>query len=339
MLKELNVIVFASTEIEMCHRLAGIFLGIVLGLFYIHYAWYQRGPETLDTRKHIKIKGLGVFSVVTGGPALLGNHYQAIQQFTSYTLVGGMVIVPVLIVGMVLVAYRSAYDIAFVPAEARRIALKCASEAFFKGWPYAQAVMDDKMLYVHAESKCRLVTLMHDTHMQLTNLPSDSTKKVNFVSNFKAVVGMTLYHFFQHKGDTHPDFCASYYQYTPENTREPLQLVVRITGGGDYHAQGATKLEANSIAMECLNRRQMILYPGDKQRLGIGSPHPPMRNRKIKHFLLIPVPFSEQTDKPLGVFCVDTCKKDAWQLRDEFHLTVLKWCTSVICELHENYLK
>lgn len=332
---------FTSIEFGICYRMAGLFLGAILGFFYVHYAWYQRGQDTQEPIKHIKIKGLGVFSIVTGVPACFGLHFQAIQPLTAYMLASGFLTVFLLILYIVISAYRGAFITSSVPADSRRLALKCATEAFFRGWPSAQLVLDNQMSHIHSVSKCNLIQIMKATYELLFNLSRNADNQVSFKSNFKAVLGIILYNFFQHHADAHPNFCVSYYQYSPKSRNEPLKFVVRLTGGSNYHAEGVTTLGPKSMAMECIKNGKIILFPDDKSSPKSSRLDPPLSNKKIKHFLLLPVPVGQ--DIPLndrrGVLCIDTCLKDAWQLRDEFHLSLLKWCTSVVDRLHKYHLE
>lgn len=344
-MKAHKLVELTSSEFGVCYRISGIFLGAILGFFYVHYAWYQRTPDTKVAIKHVKIKGLGVFSSVTGVPVLLGLKYQAIQPLTAYMLVSGFGTVFILILYMVISAYRGAAIITLIPSESRRLALKCATEAFFRGWPNAQLVLDDQMSHIHVLSKCNLIKIMSATYELLSSLPhgatNDADNNVDFMSNFKAVVGIILYNFFQHHADDHPDFCVSYYQFFPKSRTEPLKLVVRLTGGSNYHAEGATVLGTKSIAMECIKTGKIKLFPDDKSSPKPSKLDPPLRNKRIKHFLLLPVPHKDDlpSNDRLGVLCIDTCLKDAWQLKDEFHLSLLKWCTNVVSQLHKVYLK
>ena len=319
-------------------RIAGVFLGFLLGCFYIHYAWYTRGPDTDVPRKNVKIKGLGIFSLTTGVPALLGLKFSSMLPLTYYMLLSGLAFSVFILFIMVLVAYKMGYNSALDPLEKRRVATNCASEAFFKGWPFANEIMLQQITSIHQTSKRAILKLVRDTSDLLENPAHTKPNREEFIAGFKSILSMILYQFFQHDRNRHPDFCASYYDL--DHTKKEFGLIARVSGGGNYHKDHHSVLGKDSVAMKAAKSGILILYPDQKKDFNIRALKPKLKNRKIKRFLVIPVPVDENLDlcHRKGVICIDTAKKNAWQLTDDFHVDLLEWSSTIIKKLHDEYL-
>ena len=83
-----------------------------------------------------------------------------------------------------------------------------------------------------------------------------------------------------------------------------------------------------------------ILYPDDKKKIGIKKPKPPLK-KEIKRLLVIPIPINADLsiNQRIGVICVDTSRKDAWQLTDRFHIDLLEWVGHITVNLDKKYLQ
>ena len=319
-------------------RIAGSFLGTILAFIYVNFAWYKRGSESDNLPKNIKVKGLCIFSVTTGVPALIGFKWQVIQPITSYMFAIGFAAVICLILFSSIIAYFTGKNSALDPKEAHRTGWKCAMQMFYCGWPSVQEISEKQTISIHNTSKINLLQLMHDANKLIREYEQIPRSKDYFSLGFKAIVGMVLYKFFQHNENEHPDYCATYYKLAGD--QNSFEQVVRLKGGSHHHKTGKSCLGKESVAMLCLKEGQPILYPEQKTDFRIKKPNPKLRGARIKHFLVLPVPFDSALafHQRKGVLCIDTAKRDAWQLGDKFHVDLLIWCTTICDQLHDSHL-
>lgn len=334
---KIGVLQLNEIEFTIISRISGIFLGFVLSFFYVHYAWYTRSPSK-NTKTNVKIKGLGIFSLTTGVPALIGINTENFEILTTYMLLSGFGCIIFLLLLMCSFAYICGLKSSSDPNNAVTVAIKCSMEAFFKGWPFVDEIIHNEKSNIHTESKRALLRLNRELNILFKELPESDRPLLEFKSHFKAILGVVLYQFFQHSYNDHPNFSASYYKLS--NNKSEFELISRITGTGNYHINGQSKLGMNSIAMKSLIEGKPILFPDDTKLYRI-KPNPPLRNKKINKFIILPIPFDSELEfkDRKGILCIDSSKKDPWQLNDCFHTDLLVWVTEFIDQLHDKYLK
>lgn len=343
-------------------KFLGSFLGVLCGLCYVHVAWYNRDNSKGDFKEFLKIKVLffllplclpvyfDCFSLLTQFFPLLNKIIPFFSQFDAqeskafaiFYMIFLCATASLIILIMCLYAHRCGLMLSSIPAESRELAIRCASETFFHGISNTVQIMAEKMPKLHLDSKCNLIHFMPETYKLLSTLDQDrnSNKLAFFRSKFNSVIGILLYQFFQHDNRAHPDFCATYYRYDPQSSSKPLVFIARVSGGGNYHASSMTILGPRSLAMRCLKEGKILHFPNGKNGPRRDTLIPPLSNKQIKQFVVLPVPCEENLSfkDRCGVLCIDTCLANAWQLSEKFHLSLLEWSTCIVSELHKEIL-
>lgn len=327
---------------EVGIAIGAVALGILMAIIYVHYAWYVRGSEDVPVWKGAKVKVLLLLCGQGGVSYLITMQWTSastdliVKYANVATIVGVVVILAVLCMSAWIMGWSRGMNC----NQRHQLGIQCAVDFIFNGWKYVKDQVNKMTDNIHDQSKRDLLLMSQNMCSMLKSLKKRDEPGIDFESSFKAVFGIILTKFFQHANNGHPEFCATYYRF--HNQTKTFEMVARVLGENNYRGTGCSQLGQESFAMKVLETGRHAVYPDDLKKLGLNALNPPLRKRpgkKVKKFVAIPVPYNQSTyGQRKGVICVDTCRKDAWQFDDDYHLGLLFLGVAMADALHDVYL-
>lgn len=321
--------------LEVLQGIAGIGLGFLVSLIYVHHAWYNRDEASSDIRKNVKIKAMLALLGQNGIMMGAGFYFTDAKTFFHYSAASAMIVTPLILVLSIAIGFIYGYSVETFSRSKFSTGIRCGSIALFQGWRALEREVKEQEISIQAESKLALSRLAIDAEQVVLRSRTVPKTLSEFRTCFQSLVGFTLYSFFQHSDNQHPDYCGYYFKYCPNDGR--FYFIAGKSGNEKYACEQGTVLGKSSYAYRALKRGDVEVFDRDNDEEQ-QDPDPPLR-KKLKRFITVPVPPGEHIDasEKKGVLCIDSAV-DGWQFRDPYHRNILRLIAFHLSKIDENII-